>query len=60
MEVPIIRYLDAQIHLSMAGWYVCLGNALIFWKCEKKDQVFKSTTKAEYGSVFCVLRDYLV
>lgn len=38
-------------HCFTTGWCVYLSNALISWKCEKQDHVFKLSTEAEYGSM---------
>eukprot|EP00268_Persea_americana_P023933 TRINITY_DN23456_c1_g2_i1.p1 TRINITY_DN23456_c1_g2~~TRINITY_DN23456_c1_g2_i1.p1 ORF type:complete len:118 (+),score=12.97 TRINITY_DN23456_c1_g2_i1:25-354(+) len=30
------------------GWYVYLGESLIFWECKKQERVSKSSTESEY------------
>ena len=36
----------ADIHRSIIGWCVFLGDALISWKSKKQDRVSKSSTES--------------
>ena len=51
---------------STTGWCMFLGDALISWKCKKQESISKSSTEAEYQSMFVAccqiiwLRDLLL